>query len=284
MRSAIARARGISWLLSTMSLIRPICRARVASIGLRAQHQLVGVYPRDLAWQQDGRVAGGVEAEGDFFEREGGAGYGIANLRGQHQVETAGARVAVDGADQWRMQIESRQQCRPDRAQSLEVGGVDALAGSESLRNRDGAAHVHAGTEYAVASSGQHDAADGVYSLGANGRLNCLKKATGKVVWSTDMANDTGAKTPQWGFSSSPLVHGDLVVVYAGAADAGMIAYDRQSGTDGMDLQGRDPQLQFSPSGTTWRHRVGSHDEQRGPDGRRADRRRAPLGIRLADR
>jgi outer membrane protein assembly factor BamB len=33
-----------------------------------------------------------------------------------------------------------------------------------------------------------------------------------------------------WGFASSPLVVADLVVVYAGAANAGMIAYDRHSG------------------------------------------------------
>ena len=73
-------------------------------------------------------------------------------------------------------------------------------------------------------------AGEEVYSLGATGRFNCLEKATGEVVWSTNIAEDTGAKTPTWGFSSSPLVCGDLVIVYAGAADAGMVAYDCRSG------------------------------------------------------
>ncbi len=71
---------------------------------------------------------------------------------------------------------------------------------------------------------------DKLYALGANGRLNCLEAATGQAIWSRDIAADTGAELPQWGFSSSPLVVDDLVVVYAGAADAGMVAYGRELG------------------------------------------------------
>ncbi len=71
---------------------------------------------------------------------------------------------------------------------------------------------------------------DKLYALGAEGNLKCLEPATGQLLWSSRITSDTGAKLPEWGFASSPLVVGDLVVVYAGAPDAGMIAYDRLSG------------------------------------------------------
>jgi len=69
--------------------------------------------------------------------------------------------------------------------------------------------------------------ADGrLYSLGGTGRLNCLDAASGKADWSRDIVADSGATLPQWGFSNSPLVVGDLVVVFAGGpADKGLLAY-----------------------------------------------------------
>ena len=76
-----------------------------------------------------------------------------------------------------------------------------------------------------------------VYALGATGVLNALDADDGAVVWSRDAAGDGEPtpsmggggkkKVPDWGFSSSPLVIGDLVVV---AVAGQLVAYDVATG------------------------------------------------------
>ena len=70
-----------------------------------------------------------------------------------------------------------------------------------------------------------------LYTQGAKGCVNCLDAANGNVVWKRDIVEDSGAKVPQWGFSASPLVFKDLVVVYAGGPEGkGVLAYHRETG------------------------------------------------------
>lgn len=66
-----------------------------------------------------------------------------------------------------------------------------------------------------------------VYAFGATGILNVLDAVDGKLVWSRDVASDTKAEIPGWGFSSSPLVVDDVVVVAAGGQ---LIGYDLVTG------------------------------------------------------
>jgi outer membrane protein assembly factor BamB len=77
-----------------------------------------------------------------------------------------------------------------------------------------------------------------VYSFGATGILNALDAGTGGVVWSRDAATDTRMTVPGWGFSSSPLVIDDLVIVAA----SGRLA--------GFDLATGEPRW-FGPDGGT---------------------------------
>jgi len=66
-----------------------------------------------------------------------------------------------------------------------------------------------------------------VYAFGATGLLNVLDASNGAPVWSRDVASDANKKVPMWGFSSSPLVLDDLVVV---AASGKLAAYDIATG------------------------------------------------------
>lgn len=73
-----------------------------------------------------------------------------------------------------------------------------------------------------------------IFALGATGILNCLDAETGERKWFRDIMADAATKRPVWGFSSSPLVVGDLVVVFAGseASDSQktLLAYRTDSG------------------------------------------------------
>jgi outer membrane protein assembly factor BamB len=73
-----------------------------------------------------------------------------------------------------------------------------------------------------------------IFALGATGILNCLDAVSGDRKWSRDITTDAGTKVPVWGFSSSPLVAGNLVVVFAGSessdSEKTLLAYHSDSG------------------------------------------------------
>src|SRR5688572_14099847 len=50
-----------------------------------------------------------------------------------------------------------------------------------------------------------------VYTMGATGIVNALDARSGAVIWSRNAGTDTGKKIPDWGFTSSPSVIGDVV-------------------------------------------------------------------------
>jgi outer membrane protein assembly factor BamB len=66
-----------------------------------------------------------------------------------------------------------------------------------------------------------------VYTFGATGILNALDASNGAVLWTRNVSSETNTKVPFWGFSSSPLVIGDLVIV---AASGQLVAYDASTG------------------------------------------------------
>ncbi|HYP05254.1 MAG TPA: PQQ-binding-like beta-propeller repeat protein [Bryobacteraceae bacterium] len=74
-----------------------------------------------------------------------------------------------------------------------------------------------------------------VFALGATGILNALDSATGRRLWSRNIAADTDKAVPEWGFASSPLVIDNVVVVAAASAMAG---YDADTGKPRWQVKG----------------------------------------------
>ena len=65
-----------------------------------------------------------------------------------------------------------------------------------------------------------------VYTLGRGGQLYCLSAETGKVVWSRMLQEDLDVELPEWGFTSSPLILDNQVVLEAGR----VVSYDKLTG------------------------------------------------------
>jgi len=115
-----------------------------------------------------------------------------------------------------------------------------------------------------------------VYTFGATGILNALDASDGAVVWSRNAASDAEAKVPFWGFSSSPLVVDDLVIVNTGVLGAYDLATGEPrwfgpaaekpssmhmsyySSPHRLTLDGVEQVVQLSPAGATGLSPVGS--------------------------
>lgn len=74
--------------------------------------------------------------------------------------------------------------------------------------------------------------ADGVaYGLGPFGELVAVQLRTGKQLWRRQLAKELGAEVPHWGFTTSPLVTGDVVIVLTGgASDKAVTAFNKRTG------------------------------------------------------
>lgn len=69
-----------------------------------------------------------------------------------------------------------------------------------------------------------------VFILGSEGNLKCLQVVDGKLVWSRSLKRDLKAEVPIWGFSSHPLVDGDLLYTMVGGEGQGVVAFDKRTG------------------------------------------------------
>lgn len=90
-----------------------------------------------------------------------------------------------------------------------------------------------------------------VYMLGALGTVLCLDAQTGKQVWSTKFAHP-----PQWGYSGSVLVEGNLAITGGGEEDGSIVAFDKTSGKivwqTGSDQAGYATPYPFTFDGTRY--------------------------------
>jgi outer membrane protein assembly factor BamB len=69
-----------------------------------------------------------------------------------------------------------------------------------------------------------------LFAFGGTGELSCLDTATGTKVWSVNVVQQFGGTTPYWGYSESPLVIGDRIVLNAGGRKASIVAVNKADG------------------------------------------------------
>ncbi|NUQ65867.1 MAG: PQQ-binding-like beta-propeller repeat protein, partial [Pirellulales bacterium] len=71
----------------------------------------------------------------------------------------------------------------------------------------------------------------GASVLGNDGDLICLQLADGKIVWQLSLPEVFGEGLFFFGYGSSPLVHGDKLIVNVGSEDVCVAALDKRDGT-----------------------------------------------------
>ena len=59
---------------------------------------------------------------------------------------------------------------------------------------------------------------DRVYTLSRQGDLLCFESRTGKIHWSKNVHQEAEVRIPGWGFSSSPMIHQDRLILNVGEA------------------------------------------------------------------
>jgi len=107
---------------------------------------------------------------------------------------------------------------------------IDFKTGKQKWQHRYDTQKVklpHAGSR----STPQVDG-DYVYTYGRLANLTCVNRRTHQAVWSRDLMKDYGFEsTSRWGFSASPLVVDDLVIVPVHDQEGGhLVGIDKRSG------------------------------------------------------
>ena len=72
---------------------------------------------------------------------------------------------------------------------------------------------------------------DRLYVLGGSGDLTCLEHDTGRRVWTINLVEKFGGVNPYWGYSESPLIVGDRLLVNAGGRRASIVAVNKADGS-----------------------------------------------------
>ncbi len=94
---------------------------------------------------------------------------------------------------------------------------------------------------------------DRVYSVSRQGDFFCLDAVSGKVIWSKDLRKDLGGIVPKWGFSGSPLIEKDWVLIEVGGNGASVVAFNKANGAvvwkNGDDRAGYASLIAFDSAG-----------------------------------
>ncbi len=110
------------------------------------------------------------------------------------------------------------------------VGAFDAGTGKEVWRRALGSTFVQ--EEFGNGPRSTPTVVDDVvFAFGGQGALKALAAADGAPLWEVDVTQAFGAKVPRFGYSSSPLVIDDLVVLDVGGSEQRqLVAFERKTG------------------------------------------------------
>jgi outer membrane protein assembly factor BamB len=70
-----------------------------------------------------------------------------------------------------------------------------------------------------------------VFASGATGKLHCLDKKSGKVLWSRDLINEFHGTLRVNGYSCSPIAYKDKIVMMVGGAASSLVALNQKDGS-----------------------------------------------------
>ena len=108
---------------------------------------------------------------------------------------------------------------------------IDALTGNEIWTHSDPCeTGKYKGPRATPVVDGEH-----LYTVSREGDVLCLETASGKVVWQTDVLDETGVKNIRWGIASSAVFDGDLILLNVG--DTG-VALNKKTGKIEWDSAG----------------------------------------------
>jgi len=111
------------------------------------------------------------------------------------------------------------------------IAAVDIVAAEELWRTKldsmfyevDGWGHGPRATP-AIAN-------DMIFCLTGYGKFIALKTKSGKIVWTIDLPEEFGSELPRWGFTSSPMVIDDVVILETGGSEErAFTAFHKKSG------------------------------------------------------
>ena len=74
---------------------------------------------------------------------------------------------------------------------------------------------------------------DLVYMIDGFAKLFAVRAQSGDVAWQRDLEREYGSRVPRWGYSSSPMVLGDkLIVTVGGKSDYAYMAFNKANGAE----------------------------------------------------
>jgi outer membrane protein assembly factor BamB len=71
---------------------------------------------------------------------------------------------------------------------------------------------------------------DRLYSVGVTGKLHCLDKRTGKLLWSHDLYEEFHGTVLTYGYSCQPLAYGNTLILMVGGRGHALMAFNQNDG------------------------------------------------------